>query len=315
MKNYGIIKLKNANINNFTTDFGMNLRRRINKPLRKIFKVLTKGKIIIDNYPKLEKDKPYIFASCHSFVEDTIANLSVIDRNAYILFGTTNQLEENKEMYAAWLNGFIYVNRLDPKSRKDSIPKMERVIKNGNSILVFPEGGFNNTENLLVQKLFASPYVLSVKTGVKVVPIAPYNEFGSNKIFINAGEPIDLSLFNDKKEALRYLRDILSTLMFECIEKHSTPISRANLSKDPRMDFMKERRQEYLKTKWTDDVWEEELTQYLDDEDKEYFSVRKSVDDIVITKDNIKIMAPILEEIKKEKKYDFKKYMHNNWKK
>lgn len=313
MKNYGILKFSNVGVDNFTSNVGLELRKKINPILRRLLKLAVKGELIIDRYPKLEKEKAYIFTSLHSFVEDAIANLATIDRNAYLLFGTTDQLEVNIEMYAAWLNGFIYVNRLDPQSRKDAITKMIRVLNNGNSVLLYPEGGFNNTENLFCQKLFSSPYILSKKTKAEVVPIAPFYEFGSNKIFMNVGNPINLSEFSNKKEALGYLRDILSTLMFENIERHSTPLVRSELGKDPRMNFMNERCLEYLKTTWTKDVWEEELTRYLDVDDREMLAVLESMDDIIITKNNAKIMAPILVRRQEDKKYDFKRYMHENW--
>lgn len=315
MKNYGIIGFQNATIDNFTSDIGMEIRKKINPFLRKVLKVVTKGELIIDNYPKLEDDVPYIFVSTHNFVEDTIANLSTIDRNAYLLFGTTDQLEVNPEMYAAWLNGFIYVDREDSQNRKDALLKMQRVLENGNSVLIFAEGGFNNTENLLCQKLFASPYILSKVTKAKVVPIAPFNEFGSDKIYMNVGEPMDLSKYDNQKEALLDLRDSLATLLYESIEKHSTPIVRSELSKDPRLDYMEQRRQEYLKTKWTKDVWDEELTRYFDAEDREYNSVQESMDNIKVTSENAHIMAPILVKRLEDKKYDFKKYMHENWNK
>lgn len=315
MKNYGLIKFKNVNVDNFTSNFGMNFRKKINPLLRRVLKLAVKGELIIDNYPKLNDNEPYIFVSLHNFVEDTISNLSTIDRDAYLLFGTTDQLEVNKEMYFAWLNGFIYVDRYDQKSRKEALLKMERVLNNGNSVLIFPEGGFNNTENLLCQRLFASPYILSKSTNAKVVPIAPFYEFGSDKIYMNVGEPMDLSVYDDKKEALTDLRDTLATLMYENIEKHSTRIYRDKLGNDPRMNFMEERRLEYLKTKWTKDVWDEELTRYLDQNEREYNQVQESMDNIIISKDNAKIMAPILVKRLEDKKYDFKRYMHENWNK
>lgn len=315
MKNYGIMGFQNATVDNFTSDIGMELRKKINPVLRRLLKIVTKGKLIVDNYPKLEDDVPYIFVSTHNFVEDTIANLSTIDRNAYLLFGTTDQLEVNPEMYAAWLNGFIYVDRENTQNRKDALLKMQRVLENGNSVLIFAEGGFNNTENLLCQKLFASPYILSKVIGTKVVPIAPFNEFGSDKIYINVGEPMDLSKYDNQKEALLDLRDSLATLLYESIEKHSTPIIRSELVGDSRFEYMEQRRQEYLKTKWTKDVWDEELTRYFDAEDREYNSVQESVDNIIVTSENASIMVPVLVKRLEDKKYDFKKYMHENWNK
>jgi len=315
MKNYGIMHFKNSTIDNFTSDIGMELRKKINPFLRKVLKIATKGELIVDRYPNLEEDEAYIFVSLHNFVEDTISNLATIDRNAYLLFGTTDQLDVNKEMYAAWLNGFIYVDRQDKNNRKDAIQKMIRVLDNGNSVLIFPEGGFNNTENLLCQKLFSSPYILSKMTGKKVVPIAPFYEFGSDKIYMNVGDPIDLGSFDDKDEALLYLRDVLSTLLYESIEKHSKMLKRSELGEEPRMDFMEQRRQEYLKTRWTKDVWDEELTQYLDRKEREYIDVLNSYENINLTSDNAAVVAKTLVKIRNEKKYDFKNYMHNNWNK
>ena len=313
MKNYGMQKFKKRDVENFTSNFGIKTRRLINPYLKKILVLAIKEELIIDNYPNLEPNKPYIFVSTHNFVEDTISNLVTIDRNAYILFGTTDQLEVNKATYVAWLNGFIYVDRMDDKNRKDAILKMERIIKSGSSVLIFAEGGFNNTENLLCQKLFSSPYQLAKKTKAQVVPIAPFYEFGSDKIFMNVGNPVDLSIYDSKEEALSILRDNLATLLFESIEKHSTPIKREELGSDPRLDFLEQRKKEYLKTRWTKDVWEEELTRYYDDSDKEYNDIWESMDKINITKNNAYIMGPILARRLENKKYDFKNYMHNNW--
>ena len=315
MRNYGIIRFRKANVDNFTSSIGMNIRKIMNPMFRRVLKLGTKNIIVVDRYPKLEDNVPYIFVSTHHFVDDSVANLATIDRNAYLLFGTTDQLEVNPITYAAWANGFIYVDRSSAESRKSAVDKMLRVLNNGNSVLVFAEGGFNNTENLLVQKLFASPYILARETGLKVVPIAPFYEYGSDTIYMNAGDPIDLALYEDKKEALRDLRDVLATLTYENIEKHSTPIVRSELGSDPRTDFMEQRKNEYLKTKWTKDVWDEELTQYLDEADREYKAVQESMDNINVNASNAEIMGPILRKRYEDKKYDFKQYMKNNWNK
>ena len=313
IKNYKLINLLDSNVENFTTDYGIKLRQKIAKPLKKILKVATPEKIIIDNYPKLSKNEPYIFVSTHGFSNDIIACLATIDRSAYLLMGSTNQIEYNKLMYAAWINGFIYVDRTNAESRKDSLLKMERIIKNGSSVLIFPEGGHNNTESLLCTKLFAGPYILAKRTNAKVVPIAPFYEYGADVIYMNVGNPIDLAKYDDKKTALTNLRDTLATMVYTNIEKHSTPISRDELKKDLHMEFMEIRRQEYLKNHWTHDVWDEELTQYLDSNDKEYIAVMESMDKIEITEKNAKIMAPILVKRLEQQKYNFNKYMHNNW--
>lgn len=312
MKNIGLQRFLYADIDNFTSNTGIKIRKLINKPFRKLLKLGTKRKIILEHYPKLEKGKSYIFAPNHSFDEDAIANLSVIDRNAYLLIGTTEQIEHNPTIYAAWLNGMIYVNRKDADSRKSSIEKMQKILNAGNSVLLFPEGGWNNTENLLVQKLFAGPYILSQKANVSVVPIASFNSHNSDKIYVRVGEPLELAGMN-KEEALRILRDAIATMFWKELEEHAERITRDSLDKDCRLNFMEERRQEYLRVKWTRDVWDEELTVYHGFDGPA--DVRKSLKDVKITKYNAGIISDELNKYNDDLKYDFKKYMHENWNK
>ena len=315
MTNYTLLRFKTTTVDNFTSDFGIRARRVINPVLRPILKLATKGRIHIDRYPSLPKGTPYIFVATHNFCEDAIATLATIDRNVYVLFGTTDQLEYNPLVHAAWLNGFIYIDRQDAASRKASVAKMERILNAGSSVLIYAEGGFNNTENLLCQKLFASPYILARSTGAQVVPVAPFYEFGSKDIYMNVGDPIDLSQYEDRTEALDVLRDAIATLVYENFEKHASLLTRAELGADPRLDFMEQRRQEYMKNKWHSDVWEEELTVYRDRADREQRAVMESMDNIVITKHNAGIMASVLLRREEDKKYDFLAYMKANWNK
>lgn len=314
MKNVGLQHVKNLRVNNFTTKFGLKLRRVIHSPFRQVLKLATKRKVFLESYPKLKPNTPYIFASTHSFDEDIVAALSVIDRNAYVLLGTTNQIECNPQIYAAWINGMIYVNRLDKESRKDAVSKMKFVLENGSSVLLYPEGGWNNTENLLCQPLFAGPYTLAKETGLEVVPIATFNEAGSNEIYIRVGEPMKLSQ-KGKREALDDLRNSLGTMMYEHIERHSTPLVRSQLGANYRQEFMEQRRLEYLRVKWTRDIWDEELAFYHDKERPLPIKIRESLKNVNITKNNAYIMAPILERIEEDEQYDFKTYMKKNWNK
>ena len=93
MKNYKLVDLLDANVDNFTTDKGIVRRRKIASLLKSILKIATPEKIIIDKYPELEPNEPYIFVSTHGFSNDIIAGLASIDRRAYLLMGSTNQVE------------------------------------------------------------------------------------------------------------------------------------------------------------------------------------------------------------------------------
>lgn len=246
-------------------------RKLIRVPLKGILKVATKGKLVIDNNTKdiLEENKPYIFVSTHYHSEDIITNLRALDRPTYALIGTTYQLEHNFQMYGAWLNGLVYVDRKDKESRAESLKVMKWLLEQGISVLIYIEGGWNNTENLLVQQIFSGAYKLSKEAKTEVVPMSNFLEPETNTIHISFSSPLK-SYSYTKEEANSEIRDTLATLMFEQIKKYSVPIKRAELSKDYHEKFLEERRQEYYKynTKWPTEYEEyykaidEELTVY-----------------------------------------------------
>ena len=299
----------------FATSFGFRIRRWIHPILRPILRLASGRKIHIESYPKLEKDTPYIFVSTHGFVDDVITNYSSVDRSAFMLVGTPDQVEHNPLMYASWVCGMVFVDKTNPQSRKDAVEKMVKVLENGSSVIVYAEGAWNNTENLLVQPLFASPWILAQRTGCKVVPVAMYQEYQKKDIWYRAGEPIDL-VGLEKKTALERLRDVMATMTWEMIEQHATKLKRAELGVEPRLDYIDERMREYLVTKWTRDDWDMEVTIYRDKElPPPPEIVRASFDCVKLTPENARILLPIKKRREEDIKYDLVRYMQENWNK
>lgn len=308
----GLKKYETADIHNFTTNVGMRVRRYINKPLRTLLKYFIKRKVIIEQYPRLDEKKVYLFVANHSFDEDAISVIHAIDRSVYVLHGSTHQMEHNPVFYALWLNGMIYLNRLNRTSRADAIGKMERVLKYGTSIILFAEGGYNNTENQLIQPLFASPYILSQKLEIEVVPIITFNDKDDeNRIYIRAGEPMQLWKY-DKQEALARLRDEMSTLVYEIMLKHTKIIHRNELGNDARRDYMKLKKSVYDCLKWYEDVWEEEITYYPGHGVTTPVKAREYIDKVQVTKKNAEILSDTLIRREEDKRYDFLRYMREN---
>lgn len=314
-KNILLTRVLKASPETFTTSTGFKIRKRIKPWLRPVLRAASGCRMHIECYPELEKEVPYIFASTHFFVDDVITNYACIDRSAYMLIGTPDQVEHNPMMYAAWINGMIFVDKVDPKSRKDAVEKMVRVLKNNTSVILYPEGAWNNTENLLVQPLFASPWILAQRTGCKVVPVSMYHEYKSKDIYYRAGNPVDLCNM-EKKDALEKLRDTLATMTYEMMEDHSQVITRKSLGQNPRQDFIDERMREYLCTKWTRDDWDMEITIYRDKQlSPTPEAVRADFDRVEITADNAPVIVPIWTRRKEDQEYDLVQYMKKNWKK
>ena len=314
-KNILLTRVEKSSPETFTTPFGIWFRRKLHPILRPLLRLASGCRIHVEGYPKLEKGVPYIFASTHSFVDDIITNYAVVDRSAYTLIGTPDQVEHNPAMYAAWLCGMVFLDKISPQSRADSVEKMVRVLQGGSSVILYPEGAWNNTENLLMQPLFAGPWLLAKRTGCKVVPIAMYHTYKGKDIYFRAGDPMDLAKM-EKRAALDTLRNAMATMTYELMEAHAPVLKRAELSPEPRLDYIDERMREYLCTKWTRDDWAMEVTIYRDKMlPPTPEAVRASFDNVKITPQNAAILAPILARREEDKKYDLVKYMKENWKK
>lgn len=58
----GLSRYKTVTVDNFTTDIGIKLRRKLlNKLWRKILRLCTKRKVIVERYPVLNKDAIYMW--------------------------------------------------------------------------------------------------------------------------------------------------------------------------------------------------------------------------------------------------------------
>lgn len=316
MWEYFFRKAETATADNFTSDLGLKFRRLNHKPFRYlnklIHKKLLKYDIFIDRKVKLEKNKSYIFASSHYFDYDVLSIIASVDRNCYVLSGGLRTIPKFF-LISAWINGGIYVNRLSKEHRKDSMRKMSRVLKAGNSILIYPEGVLNNSENVLCLPLFSGVYNLSLENEVEVVPVAVHRNVENKSVHVTYGVPLKLYDY-EKEVGLQFLRDNITTLLYEQVEKYSTPLKRNELKGDIHFAYMNERMKEYTGASWKDNpVWESELVEYkpgiIDLED-----VWKDIDKVNINIKNANIFGEILVELEKRKKYNFKNYIIKNYK-
>lgn len=228
MKNILISNLNEKNVEHCTTDFGLWLRRTIDKPFKKLCNIFTnaniikenqgegmtdeeyfsslnldyiplenydiskdKNNIIVERYPKLEPTEPYIFVCNHTCPEDIETVLNILDRNAYLILGSIESLQYNPEMYLSFLNGMIPFDIMNNKERKEVFQKMLRVLKT-NSILIFPEGSHNYSPNNLINPLFDGPVNLALQTKRKIVIVTMVKDQENNVSYIDVSNPIDI---------------------------------------------------------------------------------------------------------------------------
>lgn len=337
-KNLFINQLNTKDVDHFTTDTGLFLRRKTNGAFRKLCNIFTNATIIredtpdyasdeeyygnlkpdriplsnyplstkknannivVERYPKLDKEESYIFVGSHVCPEDIETMLNIIDRNAYLILGSVENLNYNPEVYLSWLNGMIVFNVLDQNERSTLPAKMERVLQT-QSILIFPEGSHNYDLNKLIKPLYDGPVNLALKTGKKIVPVVLVKDYENNMAYLDVGNPIDVRNLdlnmqdyypgkeeNEKyriKSMSSYVRDQMATAVWHMMERHLEPIRRNDY-----VDLGQHFADFYVtdtfqKLNWKHDVFDAEYLTKKTKEEQEYEAVVRTLSGLHLKK-------------------------------
>lgn len=256
-----------ADTTNFISEDDVKFKKIINPFMREIIKLGMKNKIIIEERGILDPTKQYLFVSTHYFTEDVIGLFSSVGRQAYMVMGTTDQIENNPLMFFAMLLGFLHVDRMDSMNRQECFEKQNEVIEHGTNVINYIGGSWENSENELQPLSFSGPYKTSVLKNVEIVPVASYLVKEKNEMYVRFGEPMDLSKC-DLEEANDIIRDTLASMHYKQLEKYSTPIGSVyvkgygithDLPYDQHTYYMDQIGNEYWNQPWSKPFAKEEI--------------------------------------------------------
>ena len=212
-------------------------RKLFNTLVRKVGPMILKTKQVIEDRKELAQDyfeveplnipdEPVIFVSNHGFRDDILGSLIAADRHAYLMFGSLPQFYNEIEGPLIYGNGVVLVNRSVKESKKASLDKCKKVIENGCSILMYPEGVWNKSPNKLTLPLWKGVYELAKQTGAKIVPIVHYikdptltTPKDDNAFHTVVDNAIDISNMTEE-EALELITEIFSTWNYLMMEKY-----------------------------------------------------------------------------------------------
>lgn len=282
--NLFISKLNEKDVNHFTSDIGLFLRRKCDVPYKLVahkicnvhilklqadstlsdeeyFNNLSEEKIslssydlkkekhniIVERYPKLNQNEPYIFVCNHTCPEDIETVLNVLDRNAYLVLGSVKTLREEPDGYLVWLNGTIPFDISNEKEKRTVISKAERVLKT-NSILIFPEASHNLHPNKIVNNLYDGPVNMALNSGRKIVIVSLIRDSENNVSYVDLSNPLDITRLNEEleeqfsyndenlpekeynkkkiKKMTSILRDKMATSIMHILLRHEEPLIR-----------------------------------------------------------------------------------------
>lgn len=204
--------------------------------------ILTKSRVkfqvIWEQPPASLMDKPIIFAVNHtnSFDSPIAAKAisRVFGRRCYLLVGKQRLWFSDKLWF--FLNGTIWVDRTDPADIAAVKDTIIAYLRRDQSIMWFPEGTWNLTDNLLMLPMKWGIIDVASKAGAQIVPVVLDYDRMTMSCRVNFGMPIAPDKTTNKADAIRELRDSMATLRWKLWEKQ-TPlkydeIDRAALKED-----------------------------------------------------------------------------------
>lgn len=192
------------------------MRRFFRVFFRLYYNIMYGVKVI--NIEKLPKEGSFLLCSNHLNAQDPL----VIGTNLKMYMSCMAKKELFKNKIAAW---FFTVNGAFPVDRNSNdisaVKRAIKILKSGESMLLFPEGTRNFTSIPLEAK--AGVAMIAVKAKVPVVPItinANYKFF--NKISLTIGEPLYLDDYYDKRmksEDYQLIAQNIINKIYEKVEK------------------------------------------------------------------------------------------------
>lgn len=190
---------------------------------------------VIGNSKKYKEN--VIYAITHIGKNDVENCFEAIRRGCWWFVGDPCVLYKDISGLYLHLNGCIMLDLIDKDDRKIAYQRTLELLKKGGSLIIFPEGARNGSENLPVMNLFQGTAKFSIETGTKIVPIGV--EQYDKHFVINFGDPLLPENFRDHFELTECLRDTLATLKWEIWDRTGVE-SRRDLPEDYREQFAAE---------------------------------------------------------------------------
>lgn len=160
---------------------------------------------------------------------------------AYAFAGDWELQYGNIDDFFLRASGVIYVDTEDKNDRSDSAKLMVKTLKQGMSVIIFPEGIWNLSESLPMRKIYYGTVFAAQKANVPIVPIA-IEQHGKH-FYLSVGEKMNVQGLQ-VETATQELRDSMASLKWKLWERFPLE-KRADIPKDWYENFLKERLAEW----------------------------------------------------------------------
>lgn len=187
-------------------------------PIIILLRKVTKQKLIIIGDKRSDGKNKIIYAITHIGGNDVEITFEAVKLPAWLFLGDPRELYCNLDGLMLFLNGAICIETRDKEDRQIAKAHAIELLKKGGNLIIYPEGAWNLSENLLLQPLYSGTLEIAQESDAEIVPVAL--ERYDDTYYANIGENIDVSQMDlsDKAAATNVLRDTMATLKWEIYE-------------------------------------------------------------------------------------------------
>ena len=227
------------------------------KAVHPIVDFLIKGRRIVKGqkltvYNKVDKKLkgPIIFSITHTGKYDIEIANEAIKHAYYLLSDDEEYMHRTVDGYVTNLNGVIYVDSDYPEDQLVAKKTAVQLLKQGASVMWYPEGIWNLSENQLILPCKYGIIDAALEAKATIIPIALDQR--DKNFYVNIGDPISYDEWDvdDRKdktqmiEAINTLRDKMATLKYDIWLKFPTE-SRKDIPDDYYEKFVEEKINEW----------------------------------------------------------------------
>jgi 1-acyl-sn-glycerol-3-phosphate acyltransferase len=164
---------------------------------------LAKAKTKVTGLEHIDKTKTYIIVSNHLSYLDIPTLFRILPLNLHFI--GKHQLKRTP--FIGWYmqaTGMIFINRENKRAASKSLDEAALLIKNGKTVLIFPEGTVSDDK--IIKRFKKGGFSLAMKAGVDILPISlkgtsdvwptdTNTKFNRGTVKVNIGKSIPVSEF------------------------------------------------------------------------------------------------------------------------
>lgn len=206
---------------------GLNFRDKLHPILLSLIKLnrkfIAKQNLIIINDRRVNSDKPVIYAITHMGMYDYQIVSEAIKDHQYPFAGDPETMYRSGDGLILSLNGLIYCDTNSKEDRYIALETSKELLRKNENLLIYPEGIWNLSPNLLSLPLFPGIINIALETGCDIIPVAV--EQYDKDFYVNIGSNFKLNNKINKENLNEYvneqkiiLRNKLASLKWEIFE-------------------------------------------------------------------------------------------------